>query len=219
MGIVLMLDRMGVLDARAAFRLWPLVIVAAGVVTYVKGSQVGRTNGVILMGLGGWLLLNSLGIIRIGFWDLFWPAVLIAAGTALVLQTLQRGRESAASGDGDRLTVLAVLSGVRRVSTSPRFRGGDLAAFMGGGRIDLRQATIPAGEEAVIDVLAVMGGFEIYVPPTWTVATPIVPFMGGVDDHRVAPLGSAPDGSATPPPAPRLVLRGFLMMGGVHIRS
>jgi predicted membrane protein len=219
MGIVLMLDRMGVVDARAAFRLWPLVIVAAGVVTYVHGPHAGRTNGVILMGLGGWLLLNSLGIIRVGFWDLFWPAVLIAAGTALVLQTLKRGGEPAASGDGDRLTVFAVMSGVRRVSTSPRFRGGDLAAFMGGGRVDLRQATIPAGEEAVIDVLAVMGGFEIYVPPTWTVATPIVPFMGGVDDHRVAPPGSAPDGSATPPTAPRLVLRGFLMMGGVHIRS
>jgi predicted membrane protein len=222
-GVILMLDRIGVVDARETFRLWPLIIVAAGAITYFHGPQrAGRTNGVILMVLGGWLLLNSFGVIRVGFWDLFWPLLLIAAGTALVMQTLQRDGQSHASGDGDRVTVFAVMSGVRRVSTSPRFRGGDIATFMGGGRLDLRQATIPAGEEAVIDMLAVMGGMEIVVPPTWIVATPIVPFMGGVEDHRLAPLGSAADGSAaslTQTSAPRLVIRGFLLMSGVHIRS
>ena len=106
------------------------------------------------------------------------------------------------------------MSAVRRVSTSARFRGGEVAAFMGGGRIDLRQATIPAGEDAVIDMLAVMAGFEIFVPPTWTIATPIVPFMGSVEDHRLATPGRP---QATP--GPRLVLRGLLFMGGVHIRS
>jgi predicted membrane protein len=223
MGIVLMLDRIGVVDARAAFRFWPLVIVAAGAIAYFHGPQhAGRTNGVILMVLGGWLLLNSFGVIRIGFWDLFWPLVLIGAGTALVMQTLQRGSQSHASGDGDRVTVFAVMSGVRRVSASPRFRGGDVATFMGGGRLDLRQATISAGEEAVIDMVAVMGGLEIFVPPAWIVATPIVPFMGSVEDHRLAPLGNAADGGAasfTQTAAPRLVIRGFLLMSGVHIRS
>jgi predicted membrane protein len=223
MGIVLMLDRMGLVDARGFFRLWPLVIVAAGAITYFRGPQrAGRTNGVVLMVLGGWLLLRSFGVLRVGFWDLFWPLILIAAGTALVMQTLQRGGQSPASGDGDRVTVFAVMSGVRRVSTSPRFRGGDIATFLGGGRLDLRQAASPAGEEAVIDVLAVMGGLEIFVPPAWIVATPIVPFMGSVEDHRLAPLGSAADhgaASSTQTSAPRLVLRGFLLMSGVHIRS
>lgn len=169
MGIVLMLDRIGVVDARAAFRLWPLIIVAAGAITYFHGplygsERAGRTNGVILMVLGGWLLLNSFGVIRVGFWDLFWPLLLIAAGTALVMQTLQRSTTSSGGSgsgdDGDRVTVFAVMSGVRRVSTSPHFRGGDVATFMGGGRLDLRQAVIPPGEVALIDMLAVMGGLE-----------------------------------------------------------
>ena len=220
MGIILMLDRMGVVDAREAFRLWPLVIVAGGATMYFQGPRAGRTNGAIVMFVGGWLLLNSLGVVRLGIWDLFWPLVLIAAGTALVMQTLQRTSEAPAGEKGDRLTIFTVMSAVKRVSTSPRFRGGDVAAFMGGGRIDLRQATIPPGEEATIDMLAVMGGFEIFVPPSWTIATPIVPFMGSVEDHRLPPLPTAADGSTTSfTSAPRLVLRGLLFMGGVHIRS
>jgi hypothetical protein len=235
MGIVLMLDRIGLVDAREAFRLWPLVIVAAGAIAYFHGpfhgsERAGRTNGVILMVLGGWLLLDSLGVIRVGFWDLFWPLLLIAAGTALVMQTLRRGTTSGdgdrggdGDGGGDRVTVFAVMSGVRRVNTSPRFRGGEIATFMGGGRLDLRQAVIPPGEVAVIDMVAVMGGLEIFAPPTWTVETPIVPFMGSVEDHRLPPLVSAADSgaasSARTSPAPRLVLRGFLLMSGVHIRS
>jgi hypothetical protein len=57
-----------------------------------------------------------------------------------------------------------------------------------------------------------MGGCEIIVPPSWEVATPIVPVMGGVEDKRVGVI-------ATTGPAPRLVLRGLLMMGGIVIRS
>jgi hypothetical protein len=99
---------------------------------------------------------------------------------------------------------------------SQRFRGGEITAFMGGGQIDLRQATIPPGEEAVIDVFSVLGGCEILVPPSWTVATPIVPVMGGVEDKRFAPLPGTVDTSR---PAPRLVLRGLLVLGAIEIKS
>lgn len=217
MGVVLMLDRIGIVDAGQTFRLWPLILVAAGASMYFQGPKnAAHVNGSILMVVGVWLLLHSLGVIRVGFWDLFWPMVLIAGGTALVMQTLRRGRASSATGDSsERVTVFAVMGGVQRASTSPRFQGGDVLAFMGGGRLDLRQATIPDGEEATIDALVVMGGFEILVPPNWAVATSVVPFMGGIEDHRVAPVGAVPATSS----APRLVLRGFVLMSGLHIKS
>ena len=218
MGVVLMLDRIGLVDANQAFRLWPLILVGAGAWLYFQEpDNAGHMNGTILMVVGGILLLSSLGVIRVAFRDLFWPFVLIGAGGALVMQTLRRGGEPGASDDADRLVVFAVMSGVRRTSTSTHFRGGDLAALMGGGRLDLRQAVIPEGDKATIDVLAVMGGFEIYVPPTWVVLTPAVPFMGAIEDHRLAPIGNA--GAPSAASAPRLVLRGFLMMGGLHIKS
>ena len=62
----------------------------------------------------------------------------------------------------------------------------------------------------MIDVFTVMGGHEIKVPETWSVVTKAVPIMGGIEDRTRAPQA---------PQAPRLVLRGFIMMGGVEIKN
>ena len=70
----------------------------------------------------------------------------------------------------------------------------------------------------VLDIFAVMGGCEIIVPSSWTIVTPLVPVMGGIDDKRLAPLpGSAENIGGKP--APRLVLRGLVLMGGIEIKS
>jgi len=51
------------------------------------------------------------------------------------------------------------------------------------------------------------------VPDGWTVVIEAVPFMGGVDD-KTRPPKAAVDGAA-----PTLVVRGFVMMGGVEIKN
>src|SRR5262245_54042965 len=118
----------------------------------------------------------------------------------------------------EKITMFAVWSSVRRATAASRFRGGDITAIMGGGQLDLRLATIPTGEEAVLDIVAVMGGVEIIVPSTWEVSTPILPFMGGVEDKRFPPLPTDPN-AVRKDGGGRLVLRGLVMMGGVHIKS
>jgi len=219
LGVLLALDRFDLAVAAQLLRFWPTAIIAVGFAVFVQARKTGSgANGVVIMAVGAWILLNSLGIVRVRFWELFWPMVLMVIGTILVLQTL-RSRANPAGGEGDdTLNVFAVLSGVKRASNSPRFRGGELTIFMGGGHIDLRQATIPRGEEAVIHIFAVMGGCEITAPTSWTIATPIVPVMGGVEDRRLPALPETSDLSKGLPP-PRLVLRGLLLMGGVQIKS
>jgi hypothetical protein len=55
---------------------------------------------------------------------------------------------------------------------------------MGGSKLDLRQAKIAPGTEAVVDVFTVMGGVELLVPRDWNVDVQLVPIMGGVNDDR-----------------------------------
>ena len=221
-GVVLVLDRLNLVIADTLLRWWPLVIIAIGALIFSQSRRTGSgTNGVIVMVIGVWLLLNSLDILRVRFWELVWPTILIGIGSVLVSQAMRRHtrESSSAAADSDAtVNIFAVLSGVKRVSTSQRFRGGEVTAMLGGAHIDLRQATIPPGEEASLDVFAIMGGCEIKVPPSWAVVTPVVPVMGAVEDKRPVPL---PDGAEAlgGKAAPRLVLRGLVLMGGIEIKS
>lgn len=219
-GVVLVLDRLNLVDAGEVLRWWPVVIIAVGALLFSQARRhaSGGINGVIVMLIGGWFLLNSLDVLRVRLWDMFWPLVLIGVGSVLVAQALRRrDRQVSGAASDDTLSIFTVLGGVKRTSASQHFRGGEITAFMGGVQIDLRRAAIPPGEEAVIDVFVVMGGGEILVPPSWDVVTPIVPILGGVDDKRIAPL-PGPD-MLGGRPTPRLVLRGLLMMGGLEIKS
>jgi predicted membrane protein len=101
------------------------------------------------------------------------------------------------------------MGGVVRKSNAPAFRGADLTAVMGGCEIDLRQASIAPGTEAVIDVFAFWGGIDIKVPEDWTVVSRVVPIMGGIEDKTHAP--QTPD--------KRLVIRGMLVMGGCSVKN
>jgi hypothetical protein len=111
------------------------------------------------------------------------------------------------------VTLFAALGEAKRASNDAPFRGGEMTAIMGGCVLDLRQATVLPGEQATVNVLAVMGGHEIWVPQDWAVASDIVPIMGGVDDKRLPPM------QAIPANAPRLRLRGVVLMGGVAIKN
>lgn len=216
LGVILTFDRVGLVAAEHMLRLWPVVLIVIGAFIVTHNVGGGRNiNGIVLMAIGGWLLLTSL-VVRVRFWELFWPLILILLGVNLARQAVRRKASPASIDEIDRLSVIAILSGVKRTSASAHFRGGDIVAFMGGGQLDLRQAAIPPGEEAAIDIVAVMGGFEIWVPAGWTVSTPLVPVMGGVEDKRLPAL---PTGAAADARPPRLILRGFVLMGGIQIKS
>jgi predicted membrane protein len=238
-GLSLTLDRLGILDAGNAFRLWPLVLVALGVwIVKNRRDPRGRTWGYIIAFVGAWVLLNNLGIIAVGFWALFWPALLIWLGVTLVKQTLRRGGPQAqgaagwAAGPGwptdwmryrptlgsdpkGTVTLFAALGATKRACSDSPFRGGEMTAIMGGCHLDLRQAVIPPGEEAIIDVFSAMGGNEIWVPSDWIVESKVVPIMGGVDDKRLPPIERPASSEARP----RLVVRGFVVMGGLMIKN
>ena len=214
-GVLFTLDNLHVLRARDYLQFWPLALMAIGLV-HIIGGAIWILVGAVLLG-------NRLGLVIVNIWN-YWPLLLVLIGGRIVLQTMSprasmRAGDPAAltgdgfpgqvSGDGDLVSAVAVMGGFDRKITSQAFRGGELTAFMGGGKLDLRDA-LPAGGQAIVNVFALMGGFEIIVPETWSVSLEVTPFMGGVEDKAR---------TSTSPSAPRLVVRGFVMMSSVEIKN
>jgi predicted membrane protein len=108
----------------------------------------------------------------------------------------------------DFIHATAILGGFNRKCSSQQFRGGDLTAIMGGGKIDLRDAKIQA-DQAVLDIFTLMGGVEIYVPPDWNVEPRLTPILGNYSDRRT------PDKQGTQ----KLVIHGSSIMGGITVSN
>jgi hypothetical protein len=104
---------------------------------------------------------------------------------------------------------IAIMGGSERKGSWTPPRKLYSLAVMGGAGLDFREARMPPGE-TVVNVLAVMGGTEIIVPPGLAVETHGMGLMGGFEAVDQA-------GDYTDPDAPRLLIRGMAIMGGVEI--
>ena len=208
-GVLFTLDNLHILHAREYLRYWPVVLIAIGLVHVSQArTAAGTVGGGIWILAGAILLGNRLGFIDANIWS-FWPLILVLVGARIVWQTMDTNRAADRGDASATVSAIAVMGGFERHITSHEFRGGEITAFMGGGQLDLRDA-LPAGGQAVINIFAMMGGFEIIVPETWRVVSEVTPFMGGIEDKSR---------SSTNPSAPCLVLRGFVMMGGVTLKN
>jgi predicted membrane protein len=242
-GVALTLDRLGLLDAEYTLRYWSIGVLIVGLLMLTQPSRHARARGVFVTAIGAFFTLQMYRLITISVFQLFWPVMLIVIGLSLAFQSSRRrsrifrggpltdehmgGGPGPAGGgtsasrlapatdfDGN-MSMFAMWSGCKR-AVHGGFRGADITAIMGGADLDLRLAQVPPGGEAVIDIVAIMGGVELAVPYGWIIETPIMPFMGSVEDRRLAPIPVEGAKKETPS---RLVIRGFVMMGGVRIKS
>ena len=211
LGVLFTLDNLEVLNAGDYLRYWPAGLVAVGLLKVYHSLRDGHGwfSGLFFIGIGTWMLLNGILYFRIDARALL-PLSLVALGGYMVWRGVGgRSRERASDGHSS-FSALAIMGGVARRSSSQAFQGADLTAVMGGCEIDLRQASITPGTEAVIDIFAFWGGIDIKVPEDWTVVTRAMPLMGGVEDKTRAPQGAA---------TKRLIIRGIVVMGGVVIKN
>ena len=211
-GVLFLLDNLGLIPFRNAISFWPVVFIVGGVSMLVSDDErKPRPLGVAFIIVGVVLLLQRMGFVFFS-WHVVWPLLLILGGGHLLYRSMTRDRQrTVLDKDGVRsgnlLDVTAILGGVERRVSTPDFRGGDITALLGGCELDLRESSIV--DQAVIDVFAVCGGVNIKVPADWTVILQGTPIMGGFSQKTVAP----PDGSK------RLVIRGQAIMGGVEVHN
>ena len=191
-------------------RTWPLLFVALGVSIMFQSLTAGVNGGGGAFELRGrrrgaapWLLL----------------AILLGAAVSSGL-----GRHTYAqnaSGEGV-IRVYSVIGGSNSSMRATTLTGGEVVSIMGGSAIDLRDAVIAPGQTVTLDIFTVMGGGQIRVPDEWLVDVQVMSVLGGVKDQRI-PRDRRPDGTGEPGAAtgsaPRLILRGNIIMGGLTIKS
>jgi hypothetical protein len=223
-GLVLVVDRLGLLATVGIWRFWPVLVIAMGASMFVSEPDSHRRFwqsrrrfwGTFWTLLGIWLLLRSLGIITIGLGEFLGPLLLIYIGVKLITRTTIFRMPFGSQGPHDAAHLFAMMSETKRITNDNPFTSAQISAFMGGCQLDLRTAIIPPGGEAIIDIFSMMGGTELWVPTNWTVVSQIAPIMGSVDDKRL-PAMPSPGGTTEAPR--RLLLRGTVIMSGLTIKN
>lgn len=207
-GLALTLDQLNVPHAAFLVKLWPLILLALGASKLRQGEGF-STGGFILVLLGAYLLVANFS--PDGIADSLWPLILVGVGVFLVTKSV-RGRRAPTLPPADRdafVEATAVFSGCRRQPQGQPFKGGDVTAIFGGIELDLRSAE-PSPEPMVLDVFILFGGGEIRVPPGWAVDVRATSIFGGVGQK----VADAPAGAG----APRLIITGSTLFGGLEIR-
>jgi predicted membrane protein len=220
LGAMLMLDRLDIVDAASSLAFYPLALLGAGVMVLTKSRDGGaRFWGYVFILLGAWLSLSLFGVVRVGFWEFLWPLLLVLVGVNLIQRRAKQTapappRPARALGS----SMVSVLGDARRRSDDKPFRGMQMTAILGNCTLDLRHAAIEPGQEATIEVFALLGSQEIVVPSGWTVVSKVSPLAASIDDSRLPPL-SAPVPAAPQPVAPRLILKGAVILSGLTIKN
>jgi hypothetical protein len=230
LGLALLLDRLGVLEAWRLLQFWPALIVLLGASIVWQALRGGPATG------QRWeRMIVSPGLI-----------LLLVFGGLLASHADFRHTNHFSTAATDAIKLDAILGGSRLVSTSAHFQGANVTSVMGRSVLDLRRATIQDGQRAIIDVFALMGGVDLWVPKDWIIESDTVPMLGRLDDRRgraithsrrdwednlddwlddqtaeLPPPSPVPATSASNPSAnpPHLVIRGSIVMGNLTIRS
>jgi hypothetical protein len=214
LGVVFLLDNFHIFDAKSVLAFWPIVFIVVGA---LKLSQARRPAGYIvgggLLAAGVLLTLSHMGVFVI-HWRDWWPVVMIALGLGVIFKGQLR-QDQTPDADGrmrkttqDPAVDLTVIMGGTQLKVDTQdFRGGEITAIMGGVELDLRSASIVS--EATLHVFVAMGGIDIKIPTDWSVVVNGVPLMAGIEDKSVPPAN----------PSKRLIITGYLIMGGMEIKN
>jgi hypothetical protein len=219
LGVLLLLDNVGVLRFRDIWQYWPVALIALGVAKLFDCRGIGgRVWASMWILVGTALLLDHLGLWHMS-WNVIWPLALIGFGIMMLVNAMERHRvpegliagSSAGTSAENVLREWATFSGIKRRLETQNFQSGEMVAVFGGIDIDLRRAAIaPGTKEVVVDANATFGGIELRVPDTWLVVMHGMGAFGGYEDKTDPPSG---------PDAPRLVIKGYAIFGGVSVKN
>lgn len=245
-GVLLLLQNLGILYIDDLWRYWPVILIAVGMTKVVTSFAFGgRVWGAVVAFVGVVFLLDNLNIIRGNVWNYLWPAVLIAVGVGMLVRSIDRGNRwdwwnppppvnagGATPGPGSGMGPLGTVSAGSSIS------GGSLQntlseyAFFGGIRRRIDSQDFEGG-----DVLAIFGGIRVDMDRAGTKKDEIrieanalfggvdfrVPDTWAVTVRGVGIFGGYEDKTVEPRPtegkSPHLIITGVAVFGGVTVKN
>lgn len=213
---------------------WEMILILIGLALGAS-SNFRNPASYILIGIGGFFLLNDLLLRPLHITHYFWPLVVIAVGLVIILRprkhrkwqktepgdTGQEGEEyggasnaggsqPAGNGPGEQLDSVSIFNGIKRMVRSQNFCGGETVTIFGGTELNLLHADIQ--QQVVLDATVIFGGLKLIVPKGWDVRPEVTSILGGVEDKRFSAVEVIPDNKT-------LIISGTLIFGGIDIVS
>ena len=211
-GVIFLLANMDRLDfGDFISTYWPMILILIGISHLLTSGFRNAGVGLFLIAIGAFFQLNNWDVLGGRVWTYFWPLLIIAAGLWIIFKPRPKGfGENAPEIQDDDLGAFVMFSGLKRRFESDKFRGGKATAILGGLELDLTQAKLK-DNQATIELTAVLGGIDIFVPREWTVIVDSSAILGGVDEkHRPTAMDTV---------QPTLYVKATAVLGGIDIKN
>lgn len=210
LGLVFFLETAGILAYisisawNLIWLLWPILLIGLGI-KMVFDRNI--TAGIIFLSFGLIFLLTQL--FHWSFFSILWPVVLIAVGLSIIFKNENTHINSGKTyDDSDKLAETLIFWGIDKNMDSKKFKGGEVNAVFGGGKIDLRNVEIDK-DGAKLTLNAAFGGIEVIVPQNCKIITDGMGILGGWENHTKTRTIEKPI----------LEITGAAIFGGVDIKE
>ena len=242
MGVVLALDQLGLMQGYRLMRFWPAALVIIGLVMLQRGERHSALRALVLIVVGGWLLLNTLGLVSLDIWEFFVPLLLVFFGARIMMHN-----QSSRSGAPPDQPGAGSPAGLNPTGQAPSgFDSATSGAAPSGSSepvhaslFSLLSSSKRRWGKSIFrgaETTAFMGGCELdlrdaLLGPGELAVVDVFVIMGGVNifvpphwtvSQEVVPLmGGVHDKTRSVPsnPAQHLLVRGTVVMGGVEISN
>jgi len=211
-GVIFLLANMDRLDfGDFISTYWPMILILIGISHLLTTSFRNAGAAFFLIAIGAFFQLNNLGVLEGRAWAYFWPLLIIAAGLWIIFKPRPKGfGEKAPEILDDDLGAFVIFSGLKRRFESDKFRGGKATAIFGGMDLDLTQTKL-VDNQATVELTAIFGGINLFVPRDWKVIVDSSAILGGVDDkHSPAPATTV---------QMTLYVKATAILGGIEIKN
>jgi len=184
--------------------LWPAALLGVGIKMLLDKNTA---SAILFLSIGSIFLFTKL--FSWNFFAVLWPVAIIAIGLSMIFK-----KESTHMNldkkydDSNKVSEALIFWGIDKRMDSKDFKGGDISAIFGGGKLDLRDAKVHK-DGAKLTVNAIFGGVEVLVPKDCKIITSGTGIFGGWDSKIVSRETKSPV----------LEITGSAIFGGVEVKE